>query len=334
MARIKGLVPCSVNFEVNKTAPIDSRTVIDTILELTQTNTWADDQGKVWLYDGLVVAVKENNGLYMLNGFNEDPLAYTDEANWHQIDASAAKIEVVNNLETDDATKALAASQGKALNDKIEALKTSLSAALNYKGSVDNFDSLPENPAKGDVYNVVAANGTIPAGTNYAWNGESWDALGGSVDLSGYYTKEEVDAAIEAATPTDELATIKADVKANKEALLVVNGDAETAGSLANTLKVSKEYTDTQLTGYVKKVEGSSLITSEKLALIDTNAADIAELEAKIDANTAAIAVNKTATETNAAALEVLNGDKDTEGSVLNIVNTQITNALNWQTIE
>ena len=39
------------------------------------------------------------------------------------------------------------------------------------------------------VYNVVNANGDIPAGTNYAWNGTSWDALGG--DLSAYQLKTD-----------------------------------------------------------------------------------------------------------------------------------------------
>lgn len=320
MARIKGLVPCSVNFEVNKTAPLDSRTVVDTILELTQTETWADDSGKVWLYDGLVVSVKENNGLYVLNGFGADPLAYTDADNWHQIDATAAKVELVNNLTSTDTNKALAAAQGKVLDDKIEALKTSLSAALNYKGSVDTFAALPTDPTKGDVYNVVAANGNIPAGTNYAWNGESWDALGGSVDLSGYYTKDEVDSAIKNADISSKLVEVNSKIDANTTALNIINGTAETSGSLANTLKLAKDYTDTQLTGYVKKVEGSSLITEEKLALIDTNASDILELQTAVEANT--------------AALNVLKSDENIAGSVKNIVNTTITAALEWRTIE
>ena len=44
------------------------------------------------------------------------------------------------------------------------------------------------NHIKDKVYNVVNANGNIPAGTNYAWNGTSWDALGG--DMSAYLRKE------------------------------------------------------------------------------------------------------------------------------------------------
>lgn len=58
-----------------------------------------------------------------------------------------------------------------------------------YKGSDtwDNISALTGMVA-GDVWNSTTANGNYPMGTNYAWNGSAWDALGGSVDLSGYLT--------------------------------------------------------------------------------------------------------------------------------------------------
>lgn len=67
------------------------------------------------------------------------------------------------------------------------AVNTSLSSVLKYKGSC-TYAELPEEPAEGDVWNVTDAHDNVPAGTNYAWNGESWDALAGSVDLSPYLT--------------------------------------------------------------------------------------------------------------------------------------------------
>ena len=76
----------------------------------------------------------------------------------------------------------------KAISD----VKTSLGSALTYEGSVENYSNLPTGLTasdKGKVYNVVNANGDIPAGTNYAWNGTSWDALGG--DLSAYQLKTD-----------------------------------------------------------------------------------------------------------------------------------------------
>ena len=70
-----------------------------------------------------------------------------------------------------------------------------VSSAYIYKGSVSDVSKLPPTGnVKGDVYNVINANGApgddnyTPAGTNYAWDGEKWDALGGVVDLSNYAT--------------------------------------------------------------------------------------------------------------------------------------------------
>lgn len=321
MARNRGLFNFSANLEVKKNAPLDSRIVVDTLLELTESSTWADNENKVWLYDGIVVSVRENHGLYMLTNYDAvtAPTAYSDMDNWVAVDASAARIDVVDNLTSTDNTKALAASQGKILSDKIEEVKNSLSSVYNYKGSVADYASLPTNAVKGDVYNVVAANGNIPAGTNYAWNGTEWDALGGSVDLSGYYTKLEVDSAIENAKPTTELAQLTQKVNQNESKLLILNGEEDTAGSLKNTLKVAKDYTDTQLTGYVEKVEGSSLITNEKLQLIDTNSSNISQLETRVEANE--------------ASLTILKGDTNIEGSVLNTVNLSINSALQWNEI-
>lgn len=62
-----------------------------------------------------------------------------------------------------------------------------LVSAYVYKGSVAAYANLPASGnTAGDVWNVVAAYGSYPAGTNWAWTGSAWDALGGSVDLSAY----------------------------------------------------------------------------------------------------------------------------------------------------
>lgn len=58
-------------------------------------------------------------------------------------------------------------------------------SALKYKGSC-TYAELPESPAQGDVWNVTDKHDNVPAGTNYAWDGEAWDPLAGVVDLSPY----------------------------------------------------------------------------------------------------------------------------------------------------
>lgn len=80
----------------------------------------------------------------------------------------------------------------KAISD----VKTSLGSALTYEGSVANYSNLPIGLTasdKGKVYNVVNANGNIPAGTNYAWNGTSWDALGGDYTALKDYVDDSLD---------------------------------------------------------------------------------------------------------------------------------------------
>ena len=63
---------------------------------------------------------------------------------------------------------------------------TKLTSVFQYRGSVPTFEDLPtEGNITGDVWNVENTN------VNYVWDGAEWDSLAGSVDLSGYYTKEE-----------------------------------------------------------------------------------------------------------------------------------------------
>lgn len=132
--------------------------------------------------------------------------------------------------------------------------KDQITSIYTYKGSVATYEDLPtlvsDNTLKtGDVYNVEAAYENHPAGTNWVWSGSAWDALAGSVDLSGYATKSEV-----------------SDLNTSL---------TESIGSLTGEVNQVK----TNLDKKVDAVEGSSLITSEKLALIDTNAGAIAQLQ-------------------------------------------------------
>lgn len=72
-----------------------------------------------------------------------------------------------------------------------EAEKQVLSAVYNYKGSVPTYADLPTAVAIGEVYNVIGEDPEGYSGANFAWTGEEWDRLGGTVNLSGYLTKTE-----------------------------------------------------------------------------------------------------------------------------------------------
>ncbi len=75
----------------------------------------------------------------------------------------------------------------------LETAITKLTTVYNYKGSKATYSALPASDnVIGDVWNVEATYNDYPAGTNFAWNGSAWDALGGSVDLSGYISESKV----------------------------------------------------------------------------------------------------------------------------------------------
>ena len=179
------------------------------------------------------------------------------EAAWKSFPNTAGVVEIIDSLKSDKTDAALSAAQGKALKTLIDDLKASVAAALDYKGTKDTYDALPtEGNKKGDVWNVVAAHGTTPAGTNYAWDGAKWDPLGGTIDLSGYYTKSQVDDAISAAKTELEAA------------------DTALEGQITTVTN--------QLNNKVDKVEGSGLISDTDLNQIRTNKSDIESLQTSV----------------------------------------------------
>lgn len=126
----------------------------------------------------------------------------------------------------------------KDVNTKIT---NAITAAYKYQGSVDNYSDLPKNVITiGFVYNVKNAVGNIgdknytPAGTNYAWNGTEWDALGGTIDLSTYATKTDVNNALTGVTGTGStsivtrLRTAETDITNLKESASTLGTDVQT----------------------------------------------------------------------------------------------------------
>lgn len=75
------------------------------------------------------------------------------------------------------------------------ATKEDISSVYHFKGSVDTYLELKALTGMevGDVYNVDES------GKNYGWTGvtsaydDGWDVLGGTFDLTDYYTKEQAD---------------------------------------------------------------------------------------------------------------------------------------------
>lgn len=128
------------------------------------------------------------------------------------IDGKVAKTDITTTIAASSTASNTKVPSEKAVATAIEEVKSVASTAYKYKGS-DTYDNIvaKEDPAVGDVWNSTTANGVYPKGTNYAWNGAEWDALGGEVDLSTYQLK----AITVGETPT----TVEAAINANKTAI-------------------------------------------------------------------------------------------------------------------
>jgi len=88
---------------------------------------------------------------------------------------------------------AAAASAAGTFAERAEAAASETETLYHYRGSVQTYADLPTTGMKvGDVYNVIGKYGDFGAGTNFAWNGEVWDSLGGNFDLSPFIKKTEV----------------------------------------------------------------------------------------------------------------------------------------------
>ena len=128
------------------------------------------------------------------------------------IDGKVAKTDITTTIAASTAASDTKVPSEKAVASAVEEVKSIASTAYKYKGS-DTYENIiaKEDPQVGDVWNSTTAHGVYPKGTNYAWNGEEWDALGGEVDLSAYQVK--------AITVGETATTVEAAINANKTAI-------------------------------------------------------------------------------------------------------------------
>ena len=108
-------------------------------------------------------------------------------------------VKLSDSTSSTSSTSGGVAATPKAVKDALDAAKSyadgKVTGLYSYKGSVATYANLPASPSTGDVYNVEAAYGDYPAGTNWAWTGTAWDALGGSFTIT-FATAAEVTAVL------------------------------------------------------------------------------------------------------------------------------------------
>lgn len=98
MARKEGIIPFSGNFELRLAEPFDGRGRVENKSDLTLEATWLNDDGNVYLYDGIVVAVyndpiERNRGIYTLLGSD-----YTNIDNWVKAGDNAFSAEIITTV--------------------------------------------------------------------------------------------------------------------------------------------------------------------------------------------------------------------------------------------
>lgn len=146
---------------------------------------------------------------------------------------------------------------------KVTAAQLGLASAYVYKGSVENYENLPqENIGDGWVYNVQNKNDAhnIKAGDNVAWTGSAWDVL------SGIFDTTQIDASItDLNNRYDTLKTTVAD-----------NGNKITA--LENK------------TANIVVENGKTIIDGVKIEGLINNGGNIQELTKKVNENISQIA--------------------------------------------
>ena len=175
-----------------------------------------------------------------------------------------------------------------------------LGGAFHYKGSYDTFAALiaaVTEPSVGDVYNIKTAGGTddqgvaIKAGDNVVCKtakieteAAKWDVLSGTVDLSAYYNKTEVDTKI-------------------SDAKTELQGSIDGVSGRVDTLETTVGNAES---GLVKDV---TTLKSD----MATAKSDISTLKTTVGGADSGLvkAVND-----NTTAIETLNGAENVEGSV------------------
>ena len=160
-----------------------------------------------------------------------------------------------------------------------ETINNKVAVAYRYQGTVTNYADLPKNLTSGEtgyVYNVENANGHIPAGTNYAWNGTAWDALGGIVDLTPYAKTEDVNKKIE--TVNQDITKLDSKVGAFSSATVTEFTNLKTyAGNTYATKEELKSASGSIITAYTNAIGSAKDEVYTSATTFATNAVNTAK---------------------------------------------------------
>lgn len=211
---------------------------------------YADIEGKRVLIDRIT---EEELAVALAPKADKNDVYTKNETDLKISSASSGAEEAINNLE-DSINKDLELIRGS-LADRYtkEEIDVIVASIFHYKGSVANEGALPsEGNIIGDVYNVQ------DTGANYAWDGNAWDKLSETLDLTPFATKEAVN------TLANELRTAlnnKADKSTVENLSQTTNKTLENLTTNVNTL--SEDFETTKAAQDLKNTELSNSLLNK-----------------------------------------------------------------------
>lgn len=111
-------------------------------------------------------------------------IGISDDNNTQLSSTTITAANIVTAINNTPVNRAVSDENGNNISSTY-ALKSEISGVYIYKGSVATESNLPSsNQQIGDVYNIEADSTYGGAGTNVAWTGTAWDALGGIASIS------------------------------------------------------------------------------------------------------------------------------------------------------
>lgn len=81
MGKVKGSMNFGANFNIEAEGPIDARTVVESLADLTNANTWVENGKNLNPYKGMTVNVLQDGSQWMLTGATQ-----TDIKSWKRLD--------------------------------------------------------------------------------------------------------------------------------------------------------------------------------------------------------------------------------------------------------
>lgn len=230
MARQLGSLNLPVNIEVLASAPLDARTVVNSIADLTNAESFP------YYYVGMPVAVKSEEKLYLLVGNDT-----TDINNWKPVGSGEGGTEIVVDEELSDSSTNPV--QNKVIKAAIDAVSS---------GRYIKVEELPVSGEGKNVYLILNGEDTYD---QYVWVDDDWAKIGSSnIDLSDYVT-------------TNALETTLADY-ATKEDLEGIEGTidtdnyytkAEVDSALTDKANASTTYSKTEVDDLISAINPSEV---------------------------------------------------------------------------